>query len=638
MAKYTVKDTTRAERNTIRVRTLTKADAQGVIKWWKAGSKEERAKQALTSAQYLKDAQLGRVRQASMLSRLYSNQPIFGFAGSQIARMNTNSQLPMDRPTMNVVQSCVDTLVSRLTQARPRPVFLTDAGDYKQRNLAKKLNHFMQGELYQTKAYKLAEEVLRDAASWAGTGVVKVVETADKRVGVERKLNIDLLVDPNDALLGKPRQLYELMLIDRSVVREMFPEHKGRVELAEQAFVDSNADTGKSVSDMIILCEAWHLPSGPDAKDGYHLIACSEGSLLDEEWDKKDFPFVMLPYAPRITGLWAQSLSEQLLGTQMEINKLLVTITRSINLMGVPRVLIEAGSKISKAHFNDQVGAIIPYQGIKPEVMNAMSNHPEVYAQLQRLVEYAYQQSGVSALNASAKKPEGLNSGAALREYDDLQSDRFATLSKRYDNFFIDLSYLIIDKAIDIAKRDGSYQTVYPNKDGTKEVDLPLAEMELDDPFVIQCFDSSALPRDPAGRVQQLVEWLQAGAIDMTEFRRMADLPDLEQMNKLNSASEERIFKYLDAIVEDGDYTPPDEFMDIAQAKKLSLQYYNLYVAADLEPEKAQMLIDFNNQAIAMEQAMTPPPMPGAAPGAPAGQPQAVPEALPTTPMLPRQG
>lgn len=632
MAKYTVKDTSRSERNTVRVRTMSKADAQGVIKWWKAGSKDERAKQALTSAQFLKDNQQGRVRQASMLSRLYSNQPIFGFAGSQIARMNTNSQLPYDRPTMNVVQSCVDTLVSRLTQARPRPVFLTDAGDYKQRNLAKKLNHFMQGELYQTKAYKLAEEILRDAASWSGTGVVKVVETADKRVGIERKLNIDLLVDPNDALLGKPRQLYELMLIDRSVVREMFPEHKSRVELAEQAFVDSNADTGKSVSDMIILCEAWHLSSGPDAKDGYHLICCSEGSLLDEEWDKKDFPFVMLPYAPRITGLWAQSLSEQLMGTQMEINKLLVTITRSINLMGVPRVLIEAGSKIAKAHFNDQVGAIIPYQGIKPEVMNAMSNHPEVYAQLQRLVEYAYQQSGVSALNASAKKPEGLNSGAALREYDDLQSDRFATLSKRYDNFFIDLSYQIIDKAIDIAKRDGSYQTVYPNKDGTKEVDLPLAEMELDDPFVIQCFDSSALPRDPAGRVQQLVEWLQAGAIDMTEFRRMADLPDLEQMNKLNSASEERIFKYLDAIVEDGDYNPPDEFMDIAQAKKLSLQYYNLYVAADLEPEKAQMLIDFNTQAIALEQAMQPPAMPGA----PAGQPMAQPEPLPTSPMIPQ--
>ena len=51
-------------------------------------------------------------------------------------------------------------------------------------------------------------------------------------------------------------------------------------------------------------------------------------------------------------------------------------------------------------------------------------------------------------------------------------------MSRRYDNIFIDLAYLVTDTAKDIAADTGKYQTVYPGKDGTKTVDLPkLGEM-----------------------------------------------------------------------------------------------------------------------------------------------------------------
>ena len=51
--------------------------------------------------------------------------------------------------------------------------------------------------------------------------------------------------------------------------------------------------------------------------------------------------------------------------------------------------------------------------------------------------------------------------------------------------------------------------------------------------------------------------------LTLKEGRRLMNFPDLEQNEKLDNASEERIFKYLDAIVEDGKYTPPDSFMDL---------------------------------------------------------------------------
>lgn len=610
-----------------KTKTQSKKPTQG-YKWWLAPSKAELSRQLLETAGFLKEQQQYRYRQASIYARMYGNLPLFNFAGTNMSKMSPGNSLPVDRPTMNVVQSCIDTLTSRVTQSRPRPIFLTDNGDYKERTLAKQMNGFIQGELYQTKAYELGSLALRDAEV-LGTGCLKVFETQDDKVGLERVLETELLVDPNDSLYGYPRQLFQLKLVDRSVLAEIHSEYKSDIAKAEQAFPDNGGDTARTVSDQVMIVEAWHLPSGKDAGDGRHTIACSSGVIFDDkDWQKDKFPFAFLPYSPRILGFWGQGLPEQLMGTQIEINKLLMTISQAINLVGVPRVFVEDGSKVVKAHLNNQVGSIVTYQGTKPVYEVAPCVPQELYAQLQRLVDYAYQQSGVSALAAAAQKPAGLNSGEAIRNYDDLQSDRFSSLVRRYDNFYVDLTYLITDTAKDIAERTGSYQTVYPNKNGTKEIDLPNID-RLKDPFVIQCYDASSLPKDPAGRLQKVTEMMQSGLISPQEGRRLLDYPDIEQVDKLATAAEERILQILDEIVESGKYTPPDPFMDRQQAITLVTQYYNLYGSAKLEEKKLALFRQFFTQIMALNQAAQP-PMP-----APGAQPMAAPEAPPTNPMIP---
>lgn len=620
----------RGNRETVKVRTKAgdNVTPRGA-NWWRAKSKAELMSAVLDTAAYLKEQQAYRWRQASIHARMYGNLPLSSFAGSNLTKMNQPNAMPVDRPTMNVVQSCIDTLVSRIGQSKPKPTFLTEAANYKQRSLAKQLNNFIAGEFFQTDTYKVAEDILRDAAV-VGTGAIKIVESDDNKIKLERTLVTELLVDPNDAFYGHPRNMYQFKLVDRAVIAEMFPEERSKVQQAEQAYAENNAENQKTMSDQIMLVEAWHLPSSKKATDGRHTIACTSGILLDEEYTKNDFPFVFLSYAPRMVGFWAQGLAEQLTGTQIEINKLLVTISKSISLVGVPRVFVEDGSKVVKAHLNNEVGSIITYRGTKPEYTVAPSVHPELYQQLQRLVDYAYQQSGISALAAASAKPAGLNSGEAIRNYDDLQSDRFATLNKRYDDMFVKLAYKMVDLARDIAERDGKYQTVYPNKDGTKQIDLPAAKL-LDDPFVIQCFESSSLPRDPAGRLQKVTEMMQAGIIDMKEGRRLLNYPDIEQSDKLAAAAQERIYKILDEIVDEGKFTPPDPYIDIQAALQSVGQYYNLYLAAGLEEKKAQMLRDWQTQVVMLQTAMQP-PMPEPMP---VQDPMATPEQAPSSSLLP---
>lgn len=610
----------------IKMKTKEKGDLSGrgeLAEWWLQEDKDKRAIELCGTASYLKTNQTYRMRQLACDVRLYSGLSIYSYAGSNVSKMDRTKTLPDDRPTFNLISSCVDTLVSRITQAEPQPKFLTDGADYKQRHLAQQLNQFILGEFYQTKAYKKGAQMLRDSLVM-GPGCLKVYEGDDKKVAIDKVLCTDLFVDDNDAVNGDPQQLYQLKLMDREKLISMYPKKEGMLEDTPQSYPDNSPDSGRTTADQIMVVEGWKLPSGPDPDSpgyypGRHTIATVNGEIFDEVWTKAKFPFAFMNYDDPFLGFWGRGIGTRQFGTQLTLNRILYTIARAITLVGVPRVFIEQNSKVVKSHNNNEIGVIVTYSGTKPNYEVAPCNAPELYEERDKLIQYGFQSEGISSMQATSQKPAGLNSGEAIRSYDDMNTDRFALTAKKYSDIYKDLAYLVTDVAMDIAKRDGKYQTIYPNKDGTKEIDLPAMKF-LKDPFVIQCFDESSLPRTPAGRKEAVTEQVQAGMLTIKEGRRLLRFPDLEQNEKLDNASEERIFKILDAIVDSGSYTPPDAFMDLDLATTLTVQYINLYLAANLEEKKADMLRDFFTAVQTLKQAAMPPPMP-MAPAAPTANP-----------------
>lgn len=604
------------------------------FEWWLSENDNQLAKELCSTAAYLKTNQTYRIRQIAASIRLYAGLSVYSYAGSNISKMDKTRTLPDDKPTFNLIRACVDTLHSRLSQNEPQPKFLTDNADYKQRHLAQRLNQFVLGEFYQTKAYEKAAKILKDGLT-IGTGCLKVYEGDDKKVCVDRVLVSDLYVDDNDSINGQPQQLVQLKLMDREKVFSASPKKaESVIANTPSSYPDNSPDSGRTITDQIMVVEGWRLPSGPDQEapgymPGRHSICTVEGKIFDEEWHKPKFPFVFFNYSDPWLGFFGQGIGTQLFGTQISLQRILYTIARAITLVGVPRIFIDQGSKVVKAHNNNEIGVIVTYSGTKPSYEVAPCNAPELYSERDKLIAYGFQETGVSAMQATSQKPEGLDSGAAIRSYDDIATDRFASISKKYDNVFIELAYQITDVAKEIAEKYGKYETVYPNKDGTKEIDLPAMRF-LKDPFVIKCFTESSLPRTPAGRMQSVTEQVQAGMLTLREGRRLLRFPDLEQNEQLDNASEERIFKILDEIVENGKYTEPDPFMDLALAIELTVKYYNLYMAAKLEEDKAEMLRNFFKQCLAMQQAAMPPPMPMAG-----AAPQANPEPAPTSPLIP---
>ena len=304
--------------------------------WWLAKDDKELLAQLLSTTAFLKKFHSARIRQASLYSRLFSGKPLYNYLAST-STLDNSQQMPMGRPTANVVYSCIDTLTSKITQDKPRPVFLTDAGHYKERRISKQLNNFIMGEFYRCKAYELGAEAFRDAAQ-LGNGFIKVIKK-DNKIELERTLETELLVDFNDGYYRNPRALIHTKLCDRGVLADQMPKESEKIYASQGGTVDSSPQSTDTISDQIIVSEGWHLPSGDKTKDGRHVIVCSEGVLLDEPWEKKYFPFAKLDYNQNTVGWFSQGLAEILFPTQMEIYKMLIISSQCIEMTGVPRLL-----------------------------------------------------------------------------------------------------------------------------------------------------------------------------------------------------------------------------------------------------------------------------------------------------------
>src|SRR4051812_26676293 len=107
MAKITPSDRNAVKTVTVKTKQSQSPMARG-FKWWEASTKKQLAEELISTAAFLKEMQQFRYRQAGIFSRLYGNAPLFNSIGSQIYKPGLQNNLPIDRPTMNVIQSCVD--------------------------------------------------------------------------------------------------------------------------------------------------------------------------------------------------------------------------------------------------------------------------------------------------------------------------------------------------------------------------------------------------------------------------------------------------------------------------------------------------------------------------------------------------
>ena len=564
-------------------------------------------------------------------ARLYSNLELLGFTSYRLNQTNREHFAP-NRLTYNVVKSVIDTASSKIAKNKPKPQFLTDRGNWTQQDRATKLTDYVEGVFYDTKLYEEAQKVFIDACVF-GTGALKFY-IKNSRIAIERIFIDELRVDYVDGALGKPKQIHQVKYINRDLLCELYPD-----KVPEIMAATSGLDAGnESVDDVVKVVESWHLPTvpatkdNPGTKDGKHSWSIDNCTLFSEDYNKDYFPFTFFRWSDRMSGFFGSGIAEELTGVQIAINKTLANIQKAQHLIAVPRVAIESNSNISTSHINNEIGSVIKHAaGSKPPTFyTPTAMNAEVYNHLKWLIQSAYESTGVSQLSATSKKPAGLDSGVALREYSDIETERFMLVAMRYEQMFIEAAKVIVDLSRDIYANDPSLSVTVPGSNFIKSIKWNDVNLR-DDQFVMKAFPVSLLPSTPAGKLQKVQELIQAGFIPQEQALQLLDFPDLGAFESLEASNNQLIQKTITEMMETGKYYPPEPQMNVEQAIQYAHKAYLSGRVSSAPEDKLELILRFIDDAERLLTMSQPAPMPAA----PAPQPLAVPEAPPQTDLLP---
>lgn len=608
-------------------------------RWWNLPEAEV-FQHLLPLVEAIKQRQAYRQTANLLHARLYSNLDISGLIGGAISR--TASDLHMrSRLGLNVVMSCVDTAASKIAGTAPRPLFLTEEGNWSLQREAKQLTKFVDGAFEAAGVDQLRERMFVDACVF-GTGAIKFYEDEERgQVCAERAFIDEIVVDDTEGIYGKPMQLHQQRLVNKDVLIEMFPEKEAMIRQATAGkFNEQNA---YSLQDMAFVTESWKLPSGPTAKDGRHAMAIDSCTLYSVPYEGESFPFAVFRWKHRLSSWYGMGLAEELLPIQLEINKILRTIQAAQHLIAVPRVYLENNSMVNTQHINNDIASIVKYTGTPPIFGVSPAMPPEMYSHLKYLVESAYQITGISQLSAQSKKPGGLDSGVALREYQDIESERFKIVGKQWERHALDCAKLMISMTRSLAKR--SKKVSVKVGAGRYAETIKWSDIDLDEQkYVMRCYPTSMLPTTPAGKLQTVQELAQAGFIDRETAMDLLDFPDTEAAIAKQLAPRRIVMKLIEQMVDKGEYQPPEPQMDLSYALKLTQQSYLDCKMQGVPEDQLELLRTFMDDCsaelqlaaqAAQAKAAPPPPMPTSAPPEAMAQPEMPPvsELIPNVPV-----
>lgn len=602
----------------------TKVDAVSafrVHRWWEKPAADVGV--AVKSSAEAIHAASGARRMANLRhARMYENCELDALAGSDYAfSVIRQTVIGAGLVSLNVTAACIDTITAKVAKNRPQPRFIVSGGSWPEQVKGRLLDKFTIGHFYETKAYETAPEVFVDSLEF-GTGLAYIGKNADNKLYVERVMPDECYVDDLDGQYRKPRQLFRRRQMQREMLLAEYPDRTEEILAAGNSTQRPGYTTADSADNTVEVWEAWHLPSKKGHDDGRHVKLIDKCVLEDEKWNVDDFPFVVLRFKKRTNGFWGKGVAETVAGIQLELNRLMRSVSEQLRRKGRGRTYLPIGSKIEPAHLTNGIGDVIKYAGsVAPHTDNQNAVSQEEFNQIDRLYQKAFQECGVSELSAAAKKPAGLDAAVALREYSDIESERFALAHQAYEQFFMDYAKLSIKL---ITKQYGwkQYKVKAPTRRFLLEIDWARIDLE-EDAFVMQMFPVSSLPQTPSARYQRVQEMLQDGMIDKAVAQRLLDYPDLESETNLANAiiddADATISKILDD--EDPELMPLEPYQNLDMIISRANSAYLYARHHKCEEFRLQMLRDLIDSATAQKAMLVAPPAPPMAGPPGAGMP-----------------
>lgn len=501
------------------------------------------------------------------------------------------------RVSFNVARNAIHTMQAKLARTMPIPSSQTIGGDWIQRDRAKNLDRFFQGAFYSAQYHKTFPQILLDVLVF-GTAAVKVY-FANGKLQIERVPIFDLLVSEAEARYGTPRCYYHRCYMDRSVVLAMFGEKDktlyGSVEARRNAILnapkpaddDSAWMNSGRFSDQIIVYEATHLASGPEADDGCRIISIQNATLQVTPWTRSENGAMAFMRTNAIlSGFFGPSMALELAAPQDEYDKLSEKIQIAHHLMGGSHIAIQAGT-LGKTKIDNDVGTFFEYSGAPPQVFNPQPVHPDTYSYKDSIAQNMLRYEGISELAAQSLLPAGLRqaSGRALSVYDDMEDARFRVAHEAVRQFHVDIAWLIVDACREASEAGEEVSVLAPSKKALDRINWSDVSMDRDD-FILVCEPISALSQTKAARFAEVIEMVDRKLITSKEEAfSLLEIPDVDAARDLETSDIDVVDKAVALILRGQRYVTPDKYLNLPLAFDRARRHYNK-ARVDGVPEK----------------------------------------------------
>jgi hypothetical protein len=495
----------------------------------------------------------------------------------------------------NVVKRQIDTYVTRQDKNRPVPMAVPNDATHSQQEQAKTLTKIFAGVLDEVKYFDTLSMRRRDRAIW-GNGFAHNYRIGRKLIH-ERVYPMELLVPPWEAAYGRPRTLIRHRWIDRLSLCDRFPDSAAAIMQDEYGASKSDMPNHfgyDETADQVFVVEIWHLPNGEptekDAKDGAHSICIASATLQNRVYKRNYFPVSNTAFSKGLTQWWGEGMAASLRGLQFEVNSIGLRLQEQAWMTGTyvwtpPDVGVEVD------HIDN--GTLTHIQSeVAPQFFTPAPWHPQFFDYYMFLRgRAAAEETRLSEMATRGETPAGVDSGKAIRAWNNLDDAAFITHGHEDERDSIDTAWQLFDLCEEIheekqlAKKNGEKPEPFIikaekqnyGKTANEKLDYAQVRMARED-FDLRVFPTGLIVGTPSEQYQTAKEISADGLVSRDAVLQMLRIPDVEHVLRLETAPRRAVEKILEKILKAKDpasvYVYPEPAFNLELCRALGLMYY----------------------------------------------------------------
>lgn len=494
----------------------------------------------------------GRRLQDLYLACLYDDEELAALVGGTSLSEYTPQTL-----STNIVKRQIDAFTTRMTKNRPLPMPLTTGGNYSQQRQAKSLGKFFEGVLDQVNYWPVREQRIRDAGLW-GSGFAYNYRVGGKLYH-DRFFGWEVEVDPREAMYGTPRTFRLKRYVDTRDLIRRFPDKEEEIREAQRKDPNDRWHVGwDDTCDLRLVRGIWRTASDESADDGDFALCVSNATLLRGKYKWTSPPFSKIDVLPALVGWRGQGIAKNLIGLQYEVNAIGMRMQEQGYMTG-SYLLVEDGAGIETDTLDNGIATVVRYRGTKPEWHNPPPWHPAFFEWYMFLRGRApAEESRMSEQATRGEKPPGLDSGAAVRAWKQLDDDAYVPAGRSDERDVINTSWQFFDLLEEIQAERGDEKDerkpysvrVESREHGRSMVkELDFAKVRLArEQFILRTFPTSFLRGTPEEQIQMTRELIDSGFLSQDEALALIDFPDLQRVLNLRGGARRNIERLLERI------------------------------------------------------------------------------------------